>query len=260
MQFFIGCSTASPVAAAASTLQLRAISNFGTSSATAMTNCELKIIIEIEIGIFGPLLVVGLTRLKKRGPGQLVQFLFNQNSYRAKTDRRSPRSLSHFAYKITPASIISQPHDQPARLLYCRGRALLKGRKKRGRGEIIADFRRSSCPAACPATDLRPGADWPCFSDASATGRRQTFNPRMTAARRIRHRGEHGISRKTIAQGMPGLLRCTCGDYARVLHLICTRGYGCIGHPAFPAPSVIEARTVLAKPLAPRAARSRRYV
>jgi hypothetical protein len=97
MQFFIGCSTASPVAAAASTLQLLAISNFGTSSATAMTNCELKIIIEIEIGIFGPLLVVGLTRLKKRRPGQLVQFLFNQNSYRAKTDRRSSRSLSHFA-------------------------------------------------------------------------------------------------------------------------------------------------------------------
>ena len=25
---------------------------------------------------------------------------------------------------------------------------------------------------------------------------------------------------KTIARGMPGLLRCTCGDYARVLHLI----------------------------------------
>jgi hypothetical protein len=53
-----------------------------------MTNCELKIIIEIEIGIFGPLLVVDLTRFKKRRPGQLVQFLFNQNTSRAKTDRR----------------------------------------------------------------------------------------------------------------------------------------------------------------------------
>jgi hypothetical protein len=31
------------------------------------------------------------------------------------------------------------------------------------------------------------------------------------------HRGEHEVSRKTIARGMPGLLRCTCGDYARVL-------------------------------------------
>ena len=51
-----------------------------------MTSCELKIIIEIEIGIFSPLFVVGLTHLKKAPPrpGQLVQFLFNQNSSRAK--------------------------------------------------------------------------------------------------------------------------------------------------------------------------------
>src|SRR2546429_6882681 len=31
------------------------------------------------------------------------------------------------------------------------------------------------------------------------------------------HRGEHEGNRKTIARGMPGLLRCTCGDYTRVL-------------------------------------------
>ncbi len=36
------------------------------------------------------------------------------------------------------------------------------------------------------------------------TGRRQDLNPRMTVTRRIRRRGEHGISRKTIARGMPG--------------------------------------------------------
>ena len=41
----------------------------------------------------------------------------------------------------------------------------------------------------------------------------------MTVTRRIRRRGERGISRKTIARGMPGLLRCTCGDDARVLYL-----------------------------------------
>jgi hypothetical protein len=34
------------------------------------------------------------------------------------------------------------------------------------------------------------------------------------------NRGEHEVSRKTIARGMPGLLRCTCGDYARVLCFI----------------------------------------
>src|SRR5260370_26238001 len=76
----------------------------------------MKIVIEIEIGIFRPLFVVGLTHLKKAPPrpGQLVQFLFNQNSSRAKNDRRSSRSLSYFACKTTLASIISQPHDQPA--------------------------------------------------------------------------------------------------------------------------------------------------
>src|SRR5258706_4890204 len=64
-----------------------------------------------------------------------------------------------------------------------------------------------------------------------------SLNPLVTVTTRTRRRGERGISRKTIARGMPGLLRCTCGDYARVLLSHCTRGYGCIGHPAFPAPS-----------------------
>jgi hypothetical protein len=32
----------------------------------------------------------------------------------------------------------------------------------------------------------------------------------MTVTRRIRRRGERGISRKTIAQGMPGCSDCTC--------------------------------------------------
>src|SRR6476661_5638598 len=51
----------------------------------------------------------------------------------------------------------------------------------------------------------------------------------MTVTTRTRRREEHGISRKTIARGMPGNFRRTCGDYARVLLLHCTRGYGCIG-------------------------------
>jgi hypothetical protein len=42
----------------------------------------------------------------------------------------------------------------------------------------------------------------------------------MTVTRRIRRRGEHGISVKTIARGMPGDFRCDRGDYAHVLHLI----------------------------------------
>src|SRR5216110_4109659 len=50
-QLFMDWSTERPVAAATSSLQLRATSKFGTPSATATTNCELKTIIEKEIGI-----------------------------------------------------------------------------------------------------------------------------------------------------------------------------------------------------------------
>jgi hypothetical protein len=48
--------------AATSSLQLRAISNFGTPSATGITSCELNMILEIEIGISGPLLVSTASR------------------------------------------------------------------------------------------------------------------------------------------------------------------------------------------------------
>src|SRR5437762_12595439 len=37
------------------------------------------------------------------------------------------------------------------------------------------------------------------------TGLQQTFNPSTTVTRRIRRRGERGISRKAIAQGEPGV-------------------------------------------------------
>ena len=43
--------------AATSSLQLRAISNFGTPSATGTSSCEPSTIIEIEIGISGLLLI-----------------------------------------------------------------------------------------------------------------------------------------------------------------------------------------------------------
>jgi hypothetical protein len=41
-------------------------------------------------------------------------------------------------------------------------------------------------------------------------GFRKTANSPTTVTRRIRRRGERGISRKTIAQGMPGCSDCTC--------------------------------------------------
>src|SRR6478752_5310804 len=58
---------------------------------------------------------------------------------------------------------------------------------------------------------------------------------------------------------MPGLFRCDRGDYTRVLPTHCTRGCGCIGHPAFPAPSVFS-RVVRTTTRAFRAARMRTHV
>src|SRR5712672_2069418 len=79
-----------------------------------------------------------------------------------------------------------------------------------------------------------------CRSDAPMLASSLREGAQATVSNKPGHRGEREVSRKTIAQGRPGLLRCTCGDYARVLCLFRTRGYGCIGHPAFPAPSVLR--------------------
>jgi hypothetical protein len=58
----------------------------------------------------------------------------------------------------------------------------------------------------------------------------------MTVAKKPGHRGEHDISRKTIARGMLGVSGVTV-----VTMLVCfyfyTRGCGRIVRPAFPAPS-----------------------
>jgi hypothetical protein len=62
LQRSIGCFSETEAAATAMSLQLRAISNFGTWSATATTKWELKIIIENEIGMYGLLLIFGLDR------------------------------------------------------------------------------------------------------------------------------------------------------------------------------------------------------
>ena len=53
------------------------------------------------------------------------------------------------------------------------------------------------------------------------------------------HRGEREISRKTIAQGMSDrfdvpVVTNACAFYQ------CTRGCGCVAHPAFPAPSLFR--------------------
>ena len=64
---------------------------------------------------------------------------------------------------------------------------------------------------------------------------------KATEARGIRLRGEHGISRKAIAQGRPGVLRWTCMLVCSIFCANRTRDRGCSAHPVFPAPSVFRA-------------------
>jgi hypothetical protein len=76
-------------------------------------------------------------------------------------------------------------------------------------------------------------------ANSDPTGFEQSQNPPTTVTRRIRRRGEHGISRKAITQGMPDASAepvCSCAH--STLH--CARDRGCSVHPAFPAPSLFE--------------------
>ena len=74
------------------------------------------------------------------------------------------------------------------------------------------------------------------------TGRGQNLNPRMTVTRKPGLRGEYKETVKTTRVREGRVFRCDRGDYTRVLPTHCTRGCGCNGHPAFPAPSVLGRR------------------
>src|SRR3954467_14854928 len=68
--------------------------------------------------------------------------------------------------------------------------------------------------------------------------------------------GRPRISRKTIAQGRPGVLRWTCMLVCALCCARCTRDRGCSAHPVFPAPSNFSgARQTKSKARAHRAAR-----
>src|SRR5437899_3232064 len=93
-----------------------------------------------------------------------------------------------------------------------------------------------------------------CGSDAPIVGVKSARRSAGDGVKKRGHRGEREVSRKTIARGMPGRSGVTVVT-TLVRFLFCVRGCGCIGHPAFPAPSVLRAANVLAKSRARRAAR-----
>jgi len=62
----------------------------------------------------------------------------------------------------------------------------------------------------------------------------RAVNSPVMEARGIRLQGERGISRKTIAQGMPGCSGCTCMLVCAFLSASCTRDRGCQPAPGIP--------------------------
>ena len=65
-----------------------------------------------------------------------------------------------------------------------------------------------------------------CRSDAPMLASSLREEAQMTVSNKPGHRGEHEVSRKTIARGMPGDFRCDRGDYARVLFYVAREAAG----------------------------------
>jgi len=108
------------------------------------------------------------------------------------------------------------------RVSWSQGGLIVRERTQRADDRCSA-FAKASADGQCPAEPLGevgrlrtakpcgPGTRCWCQAGGGAStqpGFRQSFNPSATEARRIRLRGELGISRKTIAQGMSDALRC----------------------------------------------------
>jgi hypothetical protein len=67
-----------------------------------------------------------------------------------------------------------------------------------------------------------------CGSDAPGLASSLREEAQATMTTKPGHRGEHEISRKTIARGMPGDFRCDRGDYARVLFYFAREAAGAL--------------------------------
>src|ERR1700686_914452 len=98
-----------------------------------------------------------------------------------------------------------------------------------------------------------------CGSDASTPASSLREEAQMTVTKKPDRRGEHEVSRKTIACGNAGLFRWTCGDYARVLHLISHARLRVHWAPGIPH-ALFSLGERFAKTRTHRAAGSRRFV
>ena len=135
-----------------------------------------------------------------------------------------PSHEKYSASRSTPNHPYNSRHPAPTRGAYrdrhgrwVRGAvaAACRARKRFSQGELAherrprADERRDSGRQSrvvlAPVAGVKPAEVL-----RNPTGFRKTFNPPAMEAKGIRLQGEHGISRKPIAQGMPGCSGCTC--------------------------------------------------
>src|SRR5437763_702462 len=99
-----------------------------------------------------------------------------------------------------------------------------------------------------------------CGSDAPMLASSLREEAQMTVSNKPGHRGEHEVSRKTIARGVPGETGVTVVTTLVCFILFRTRDCGRIQRPAFPAPSGFSGAGLQSKTRAQAAARSRSCV
>jgi len=100
----------------------------------------------------------------------------------------------------------------------------------------IAEPRRVICRLAAAMERSGDLPDKSNFSMAAATVNDAASNPRGDGGKRNSSPGRSRISRKTIAWGMPDVSGASAVNTGVTTNMRAP-GCGCIGHPAFPAPS-----------------------
>ena len=125
------------------------------------------------------------------------------------------------------------------------GKSILEARPSRARSGG-ADASSRTWSAGCDGRRLcRPASDAMCGRRSRVVLAPRRWrqvgggDPPTMVTRKPDHQREHEATRKPIAQGMPERFGEPVVTCLRAF-FICTRGCGCVWHPAFPAPSVLE--------------------
>jgi hypothetical protein len=147
----------------------------------------------------------------------------NHFSSRATSSPALARKIFRFAFAPNQPYNISHPaltrgayRDRHGRRVRGAVAAAARARKRFSQGGLNACERgpraderdgcgRQSRVVLAPVAGVKPAEVL-----RNPTGFCKAFNPPVTEAKGIRLRGEHGISRKTTAQGMPACSGCTC--------------------------------------------------